>query len=143
MDSFGLWLKKDQKTGNFYCGLNNQEHLAEEDLNKITNFSKYVWPRLVSYISSLKNIEIINVHQQNYDYNLDEDIGIVGLHPDISNLYWVLGFNGNHEGIWAPGLGRATSELVNQKRFNIINLDKLGFRRKTLNSSRLKQRLSN
>lgn len=142
VDSFGLWLRKDQQTGNFYCGLNNQENVDEE-ANKITNFSKQIWPRLVSYVGSFKQIEIVDVHQESYDYNLIDDSGIVGAHPDISNLYWVLGFNGSHE-IWAPGLGRATSELVNHKAFDLINLEKFGWQRASLSKrSALRQRLQN
>ena len=148
VDAFGLWLRKDQHTGNFFCGLNNsQESLDEGESNKVTYFSKFVWPRLVNHVELFKkNIEIVNVFEQNYDYNLIDDNGLIGLHPEFSNLYWILGFNGNHD-IWSPALGaivgKATSELVsNQKSFNIINLDKFGWQR-VLNSSRLKERLSN
>lgn len=142
VDSFGLWLRKDQQTGNFYCGLNNQESV-EEDENKIAQFSKLVWPRLAGYIASFKKIEIVDVHQQNYDCNLVDDSGIVGAHPDIANLCWVLGFNGSHE-IWAPGLGRATSELVNQRGSDLINLEKFGWQRASLSKrAALRQRVLN
>lgn len=137
-----MWLRKDQQTGNFYCGLNNQE-IVEEDENKITQFSKLVWPRLVNYIASFKNVEIVDVHQQSYDYNLVDDSGIVGLHPDITNISWVLGFSGSHE-IWAPGLGKATSELVNQRGFDLINLEKFGWQRASLSKrTALRQRRLN
>lgn len=134
-------MKKDQSTGNFYCGFNNQEKLVGEDLNKVTIFSKFVWPKLTTFIPALSQIEMVNVHEQVYDYNLIDDNGVIGIHPEISNLYWLLGFNGTHE-FWSPGLGRAVQELINHKRFNSINLDKLSWTR-AINSSRLKQRLSN
>jgi len=143
VDSFGLWIRKDQSSKNFYCGLNSHEGIdTEEELNKVTAFSKFVWPRLTSYIPSTKSIDLINVQVQNYDYNLIDDNGIVGLHPDIHNVFTILGFSGNHEHL-SPALGKATSELVLTKRSNLINLDKSFSWRRVLNNSRLKQRLSN
>lgn len=143
VDSFGLWLRKDQETGHFYCGLNSHEQLAsDEELNKMTYFSKFVWPKMVDYIPAIKNVEIINVQEQNYDYNLIDDNGIVGPHPDIGNLYFVLGFHGNHE-IWAPGLGKATAELISTKRTSLINLDKSFSWQRVLSSSRLRQSMVN
>lgn len=147
IDSFGFWLKKDQMNGNFYCGLNNgldgQDNLnADEKLNKVTNFSKHVWPRLIDYVPAMKKIEIIDVHEESYDYNLIDENGIVGSHPEINNIYFAIGFNGNHE-IWSPALAKVISELIQTKRCNLINLDKLFTWQRILNSSKLKQRLSN
>lgn len=97
---------------------------------------------MTSLLPSLSKIEIVNVIQQSYDYNTLDDNGIIGKNPEIANnIYWALGFTNNNE-IWAPGIGNAIEELINHKRFNTINLEKLNWQR-ALRNFRFKQRLSN
>ena len=72
-----------------------------------------------------------------YDYNTFDQNGIVGAHPEISNLYFVNGFSG-HGIQQSPAVGKAISELILDGKYSTIDLKRFSFER-IRNNSLLKE----
>ena len=73
-------------------------------------------------------IKVISSWTGHYDYNALDQNGIIGRHPEVSNLIFANGFSG-HGFQQGPGAGNAVSELVIHGEFRAVDLACLGYER--------------
>ena len=71
---------------------------------------------------------MINAWAGYYEMNTIDQNGIVGPHPEISNLLFANGFSG-HGIQQSPAVGRGIAELILHGRYRTLDLSPLGFDR--------------
>lgn len=92
-------------------------------------FDEVLWPALAQRCPAFESLRLKNAWAGLYDINrLDENM-IAGPHPEgPENLHVLCGFSG-HGLQQAPAAGRAIAELILDRRFVSIDLDRLSCRR--------------
>lgn len=87
-----------------------------------------IWPALAQRAPALEAIKLESSWAGLYEYNTLDQNGVVGWHPEVSNLLVACGFSG-HGLQQAPGVGRAVAELLLTGGFQSIDLSELGYER--------------
>ena len=92
-------------------------------------FEEVLWPMLAQRCPAFETLRLKNAWAGLYDFNrLDENM-LAGPHPDWpENLHVLCGFSG-HGLQQAPAAGRAIAELILDRRFVSIDLERLSCRR--------------
>lgn len=92
-------------------------------------FEEVLWPMLAQRCPAFETLRLKNAWAGLYDINrLDENM-LAGPHPDgPENLHVLCGFSG-HGLQQAPAAGRAIAELILDRRFVSIDLERLSCRR--------------
>lgn len=91
-------------------------------------FEDKVWPTLVARIEAFERVKVRSRWVGHYAYNTFDQNAIVGLHPEIDNLFFLNGFSG-HGIQQAPAMGRGTAEYLTTGAFRTLDLSPLGFQR--------------
>ena len=71
---------------------------------------------------------MINAWAGYYEMNTFDQNGIVGPHPEITNLYFANGFSG-HGIQQSPAVGRGIAELIVHGGYRTLDLSPLGYDR--------------
>uniref|UniRef100_UPI00333E504A NAD(P)/FAD-dependent oxidoreductase n=1 Tax=Castellaniella defragrans TaxID=75697 RepID=UPI00333E504A len=91
-------------------------------------FEERLWPLLAQRVPAFEALRCGRSWAGHYDMNLVDQNVIIGLHPDVDNLYFANGFSG-HGMQQGPAVGRAISELIIHGGFRTLDLSRLGWRR--------------
>lgn len=91
-------------------------------------FHQVIWPTLAHRVPAFQSLKLASSWAGHYAVNVQDQNAVLGPHPELSNLYFVNGFSG-HGLQHAPGVGRATSELILFGEYRSLDLSRLGFRR--------------
>jgi len=91
-------------------------------------FDDTVWPALAHRVPGFAAARVVNAWAGHYDVNTFDQNLILGLHPDLDNLYFANGLSG-HGLQQAPAIGRALAELVVSGGFESLDLSEFGWSR--------------
>lgn len=91
-------------------------------------FLERVWPVLARRVPAFAELRRTGEWAGYYEYNVFDQNGVVGAHPDCPNLIHAAGFSG-HGIQHSPATGRGVAELVAHGRFVTLDLSPLGFGR--------------
>jgi len=134
IDSSGAYFRSEGSRGRFLCGVSprpEDDHDCEMDAIDIVDhdlFEEVIWPALAERAPALEAIKLESSWAGFYEYNTLDQNGVVGWHPDVSNLMIACGFSG-HGLQQAPGVGRAVSELLSLGGYKTIDLSIFGYDR--------------
>ena len=91
-------------------------------------FDDVVWPLLAHRVPGFEAARVQRAWAGHYDVNtLDQNL-ILGLHPELENLYFANGLSG-HGMQQSPAVGRALAELLVAGRFETLDLSEFGWSR--------------
>jgi len=91
-------------------------------------FEDVLWPMLAHRAKFFEAIKLRGAWAGHYAYNTFDQNAIVGLHPDVDNLYFANGFSG-HGLQQAPAIGRGIAEIIRHGAFQTLDLSPFGFAR--------------
>ena len=115
----------------FICGIAPPESEDPECFDfevQYDLFDDVVWPALAHRVPGFEAARMLRGWAGHYDVNtLDHNV-ILGLHPELDNLYFANGFSG-HGMQQSPAVGRALAELVVAGKFQTLDLSDFGWSR--------------
>jgi sarcosine oxidase len=129
VDSSGFYLRPEGR--HFLSGLSPAADEEPADLSWDVDhawFEERIWPLLAARIPIFEALKVVNAWVGHYDYNAQDENGIIGRHPHIANFYFANGFSG-HGMQQAPAVGNAIAELIIRGHYQTIDLHRLGFER--------------
>lgn len=91
-------------------------------------FDEVLWPLLAHRVPAFEALRCTRSWAGHYDMNVVDQNVILGLHPDVDNLYFANGFSG-HGMQQSPAVGRALAELVTHGKYQTLNLHRMGWAR--------------
>lgn len=131
----GVYFRREGAGGRFVCGWSPEpeddydgQSTDELDFPDHKHFEEKIWPTIAYRVKSFEAIKVLGAWAGYYDYNTFDQNAIIGLHPDVPNMYVVNGFSG-HGLQQSPAAGRAISELVLYDEFKTIDCSRFKFDR--------------
>eukprot|EP00913_Durusdinium_trenchii_P026806 g25145.t1 len=114
IDASGVYFRSEGSCARFLC--------------LFCKMTEVIWPALAERAPALEAIKLESSWAGLYEYNTLDQNGVVGWHPDVSNLLIACGFSG-HGLQQAPGVGRAVAELISFGGYRTIDLSILSYDR--------------
>ncbi|CAK9027851.1 FAD-dependent oxidoreductase domain-containing protein 1 [Durusdinium trenchii] len=134
IDASGVYFRSEGSCARFLCGVSpkpEDDHDCDADAVDHVDyelFEEVIWPALAERAPALEAIKLESSWAGLYEYNTLDQNGVVGWHPDVSNLLIACGFSG-HGLQQAPGVGRAVAELISFGGYRTIDLSILSYDR--------------
>ena len=91
-------------------------------------FEDIIWPLLATRIPAFEAIKATRAWAGHYDYNVLDQNGVIGPHPDVKNFLFANGFSG-HGLQQAPAVGKALAELIVHGGYRTVNCSRFGYER--------------
>ena len=127
IDTSGFWIRPEGRS--FIAGLAPDNDSDEVPLEpELESFESRLWPALAGRIPAFEAARLERAWAGYYEMNVFDHNGIVGLHPEMTNLGFLNGFSG-HGMQQGPVVGRAMAELILQGRFTTVDLSALAYER--------------
>ncbi|HEV8282178.1 MAG TPA: FAD-binding oxidoreductase [Candidatus Limnocylindrales bacterium] len=129
IDTSGAWFRPEG--GAFIAGIAPQREKDTADLPLEVDqreFEARLWPALADRVPAFDAVRVTNAWAGYYEVNTFDHNAIIGLHPEISNMFFVNGFSG-HGIQHAPAAGRAIAELLVHGRYQTLDLSIFAFDR--------------
>ena len=127
IDTSGFWIRPEGMS--FIAGLapdNDSEEVSLEP--ELESFESKLWPALAARIPAFEAVRLERAWAGYYEMNVFDHNGIVGLHPEKTNLGFMNGFSG-HGMQQGPVVGRGMAELILRGRFTTVDLSALAYER--------------
>ncbi len=129
IDPSGVYFKPEGKQ--FICGRSpdskHDPECKDFDLN-FAQFEEEIWPILAHRVPIFEAIRREHSWAGHYAFNTFDQNAIVGLYPEVKNLFLANGFSG-HGLQQAPAIGRGIAELVTHGQYQTIDLSSFNFER--------------
>lgn len=91
-------------------------------------FMETIWPEIAAAIPPLECLKLEREWAGLYNVCIHDSNDILGIHPDIDDLYMAIGFSG-HGLQQAPAVGKGLSELIRLGRYETLDLTPFRFER--------------
>ena len=91
-------------------------------------FEQELWPLLARRVPGFEALRLESSWAGHYDVNVFDQNVILGLHPEVDNLYFANGFSG-HGLQQSPAVGRALMELLVHGGFRTLDLSEFSWAR--------------
>ena len=130
VDTSGLWFRPEG-SGQFICGISPDEANDPDDLPLDVDhalFDDVLWPALAARVPAFEAIRQTRSWAGYYEVNTVDRNGIVGAHPEWTNLVFANGFSG-HGIQQSPAVGRGVAELLVHGGYRTLDLSPLAFDR--------------
>lgn len=130
IDPSGVYFRPEGR-GQFICGTSPDPADDPDDLPLEVDYSLFeesIWPCLAMRVPAFEALRQTSAWAGYYEYNTFDCNGIVGFHPEVSNLALANGFSG-HGLQQSPGVGRAVAELIVHGGYRTLDLSPLAFER--------------
>ncbi len=130
VDTSGLWFRPEG-SGQFICGISPDEENDPDDLPLDVDhalFDDVLWPALAARVPVFEAIRQTRSWAGYYEVNTVDRNGIVGAHPEWTNLVFANGFSG-HGIQQSPAVGRGVAELLVHGGYRTLDLSPLAFDR--------------
>jgi len=132
IDPTGVYFRREGLGGNYLCGQSptEEEEPGNTNLDEVDMdwFMEAVWPVMAQRAPAFETLKVKTAWAGNYDYNVWDQNGIIGRHPQLGNVFMACGFSG-HGIQQGPAVGRAMSELILDGKYENIDLSRFGFER--------------
>jgi glycine/D-amino acid oxidase-like deaminating enzyme len=127
IDPSGFWIRPEHS--GFIAGLAPAEDPDEAPLEPdYEAFESQLWPALAGRVPAFEAARLERAWAGYYDMNVFDHNGLVGFHPEVTNLGLMNGFSG-HGMQQGPVVGRAMAELILYGRFITLDLTALSYER--------------
>jgi glycine/D-amino acid oxidase-like deaminating enzyme len=127
VDPSGFWVRPEGSR--FIAGLAPTEDPDDAPLEPdYEAFESSLWPALAARVPAFEAAKLERAWAGYYEMNVFDCNGIVGLHPEITNLGFLNGFSG-HGMQQGPVVGRGLAELILHGHFATLDLAPLGYER--------------
>lgn len=129
VDHRGVYLKPEGEFWMGACQPIDDPAVAFDDFEpRYQEFDDQIWPKAAQRAKIFEAIKMRRMWAGHYAFNTLDQNAILGLHPDVNNLYFANGFSG-HGLQQAPAVGRGISELIRFGQYVELDLSLLGFDR--------------
>ncbi|GLD95143.1 hypothetical protein PINS_up003768 [Pythium insidiosum] len=135
VDPTGVYFRREGTGGQFVCGVSpnpedDVDGQSDEELDfpDYTLFEEVIWPTIAERVKKFEDIKLLNGWAGWYEYNTFDQNAIIGVHPDVPNMYLINGFSG-HGLQQSPGAGRAVAELITHGKYVTIDASCFDFQR--------------
>ncbi|MGN6306701.1 MAG: NAD(P)/FAD-dependent oxidoreductase [Mesorhizobium sp.] len=128
-DTSGLWLRPEGKL--FLCGVPPLRENAPDDFGLDVDydlFDEFIWPALAHRVPGFEELRMLRAWAGLYEMNTFDHSGIIGRHPEISNLVLATGFSG-HGMMHSAATGSGVSDLITYGEYRSIDLSAFRYER--------------
>ncbi len=115
----------------YICGVGPKTENADDDFGMEIDhdlFDEVIWPALAHRIPGFERLRLLRAWAGLYDYNLFDQSGIIGRHPELENFVLATGFSG-HGMMHSPATGAGASELIIHGAARSVDLTAFAFER--------------
>ncbi len=112
IDTSGVWFRPEGDR--FLAGWSPPEEQDPEEFGLEVDHAQFddvVSPALAARVPAFEAVRVTGAWAGHYEYNTFDRNGLLGRHPDVTNLVFANGFSG-HGMQQAAGVGRGISELI-------------------------------
>jgi FAD-dependent oxidoreductase domain-containing protein 1 len=128
VDITGVYLRPEGR--NFLVGTSPEEHEEPTVDWEMDHdwFEQRLWEPLATRIPAFEAVKVVGSWVGHYDYNTQDQNGIYGRHPVVSNVVFANGFSG-HGIQQGPASGLLTAEQIIHGEYRSIDVSRLGYDR--------------
>lgn len=130
IDPSGVWFRPEGFQ-RFICGASPEAANDADDLPLDVDhalFEEALWPVLAHRVPAFEALRQAQSWAGYYELNTFDHNGIIGAHPEWTNLMFANGFSG-HGMQQSPAVGRGVAELIVHGGYRTLDLSALGFGR--------------
>jgi len=133
VDPTNVYFRSEGGSNHFICGAPPSDEINwDYDTHTLQNpspcFESTIWPQLYHRVPSFDELKVKSSWCGLYEYNIIDQNGIIGFHPEMENVIMLNGFSG-HGLQQSPAVGRACMELLDKGGFETLDLGRLDFER--------------
>ncbi len=129
VDLSGIWFRPEGR--GFICGGPPPEEEDRPDLPLVAEdpfFEETIWPALARRVPAFERLRLRSSWAGYYAWNTFDQNALLGPHPEIDNLHFMVGFSG-HGIQQAPAVGRGIAERILHGRYRSLDLSPLDIAR--------------
>jgi glycine/D-amino acid oxidase-like deaminating enzyme len=128
-DTSGFWLRPEGQL--FLCGVPPARENEPDDFGLDVDYDLFddvIWPALAHRVPGFEQLRMLRAWAGLYEYNTFDHSGIIGRHPEVSNLLLATGFSG-HGMMHAAATGSGVSDLIAYGEYRSVDLSAFRYER--------------